>query len=164
MFKINLAAFYAACGIVPPNSESAADEAGVLEVKDGTDLANLCRRSGVPNGTSVTLTFPDVCFLPPSAAGPIPIPYPQATLDSINAEVRKSGFPKVKVLDFGKAHSVEASSGNEAGTVKGSTSQTNMGKAQFSTYSPNVMAEGKTAARFSDVMTNNSHTGPASFR
>jgi hypothetical protein len=102
MFKVNLAAFYRACGVTPPNAENTADASGVIEVKDGTDFSNLCRRSGIPKDADVTLTFPDVCFVPSPPAGPVPIPYPMAALDSFNNEVRKGGFPKVKIRDAGQ--------------------------------------------------------------
>ena len=147
MFKVNLAAFYNACGITPPNPESTADEAGVIEVKDGTDFANLCRRSGVPKGTDVTLTFPDVCFIPPPPGGPVPIPYPLAALDGFNAEVRRSGYPKVKVLDVGQPPGNKMTSADGPGIQKGLFSPKNMGKTGFVDSSSNVKAEGKPAIR-----------------
>ena len=152
MFKVNLAAFYRVCGITPPNAENTADADGVIEVKDGTDFANLCRRSGVPSGTEVTLTFPDVCALPTPPAGPIPIPYPNAALDNFNNEIRKSGFPKVKIRDAGRPAGAARTSGDEAGTQKGLVSPTNMGKTSYTIFSNNVKLEGKPVVRYSDVM------------
>ena len=142
MFKVNLAAFYSACGIVPPNVEPTADESGVIEVKDGTDFANLCRRSGVPSGANVSLTFPDVCFVPPPPGGPVPIPYPAAALDSFNSEVRKGGFPKIKIRDAGNASVTRTSSGDEPGTGKGIVSSQHVGKTPYTAYSSDVKYEG----------------------
>lgn len=151
MFKVNLPAFYRACGITPPNAENTADEAGVIEVKDGTDFANLCRRSGVPAGTEVTLSFPDVCLVPSPPAGPVPIPYPMAALDNFNNEVRKSGFPKVKIRDAGQPSGAVRTSGDEAGAQKGLISPMNMGKTAYTSHSFKVKAEGKQIVRHMDV-------------
>ena len=142
MFKVNLAAFYSACGIVPPNVEPMADESGAVEIKDGTDFASLCRRSGVPSDAAVTLTFPDVCFVPPPPEGRVPILYPTATLDNFNSEVRKSGFPKIKIKDAGNPLAHSRSTGNEPGTQKGVVSPQIMGKPSFVTYSNKVLFEG----------------------
>jgi hypothetical protein len=141
MFKVNLAAFYSACGIVPPNVEPTADESGAVEIKDGTDFASLCRRSGVPSDAAVTLTFPDVCFVPPPPEGPVPIPYPTATLDNFNSEVHKSGFPKIKIKDAGNPLAYSRSIGNEPGTQKGIVSPQIMGKTTYAAYSFDVKSE-----------------------
>ena len=146
MFKVYLPAFYAACGVTPPVLENNADEDGTVEIKDGTDLANLCRRSGVSPGASVNLTFPDVCFLPPPPAGPVPIPYPNATLNSYNNELGKSGFKKVKIRDAApSSHSshFKSSTGDEAGTAKGIVSSKSKGKTEFVNFSFDVKFEGK---------------------
>jgi len=155
MFRVNLKAFFKALGITPPNSENTADEAGVVEIKDGTDFANLCRRSGVPADANVTLTFPDVCFLPPAPAGPVPIPYPQAALDSLNNEVRKGGYKKVKILDSSKAPSFSKTAGDEAGAQKGVVSSKNMAKPGFTSFSHDVKFEGTPVVRMTSVTTAN---------
>jgi hypothetical protein len=151
MFKVNLAAFYRAFGVTPPNAENAADPSGVIEVKDGTDFSNLCRRSGIPKDAAVTVTFPDVCFVPAPPAGPVPIPYPNAMLDNFNNELRKGGFPKVKIRDAGKPSGAARISGDEAGTQKGLASPMNIGKASYTSYSNNVKFEGKSGVRHSDM-------------
>jgi hypothetical protein len=153
MFKVKLAAFYRACGVTPPNSENAADAAGEVELKDGTDLANLCRRSGVPKGATVTLTFPDVCIVPAPPAGPVPIPYPNAVLNGINDQLGKGGFPKIKIRDASQRSEFAKTAGDEAGTQKGVVSSTNMGKTTHMSFSVDVKAEGKNVTRFGDVRT-----------
>ncbi len=83
---------------------------------------------------------PDVCKTPP--APPVPAPYPNL------GKVGSSDKAISKVVMQNKETVVESSkipnsSGDEAGTLKGLVSQTNMSKIKFKKYSSKVYAKGK---------------------
>lgn len=110
---------------------------------------------GIVHETSngMSIVFPDVCNTP-SAAGPIPIPYP-----NIGKSSDTSKGPRSIKVD-GSTAMVEGAeyrmtSGDEAGTVGGVISGVNRGPAEFMTFSFNVKLEGKGACRLGDVLFHN---------
>jgi uncharacterized Zn-binding protein involved in type VI secretion len=97
-----------------------------------------------------TATVPDVCKTP-SAAGPVPIPYPNiamssdlvsgtttVTVDGSPAAIQSSKFVK--------------SSGDEAGVAGGVASSVFMMEATFLSFSPTVTFDGQPACRLTDKM------------
>ena len=115
--------------------------------------------SVVHQGSSGTATAsaPDVCNTP-SAAGPIPIPYPNIAMSSNlvmgTVTVSVEGMPVATKDSF-----FFPSSGDEAGVAGGVASGVFKGKAKFANYSMDVIFEGKNVARLSDPMTMNGN-GP----
>lgn len=115
------------------------------------------------NGTSNSLvhkgsngfaknTLPDVCKTP-SPGGPVPVPYP--IIISKSSDLKK-GTKTVKV-DGGNMAAIKGSEfsrcmGDEAGTVGGVKSSTNMKEATWITYSFDVKLDGKNACRLTDKM------------
>jgi len=97
-----------------------------------------------------TATVPDVCKTP-SAAGPVPIPYPNiamssdlvsgtttVTIDGSPAAIQSSKFVK--------------SSGDEAGVAGGVASSVFMMEATFLSFSPTVTFDGQPVCRLTDKM------------
>jgi hypothetical protein len=107
----------------------------------------------------VTIAFPDVCLTPAPPAPPIPIPYPNIAMssdtDKGTKKVSADGNP-VCVADS----NFMKSTGDEAGTNGGVISGKNMGKAEFLSYSFDVMFEGKNVARALDIMLHNDKNTP----
>jgi hypothetical protein len=110
---------------------------------------------GIAHGGSggMSTVFPDVCKTP-SPGGPIPIPYP-----NIGKSADTSGGPSsVKVegnMPMVKGATYSTSSGDEAGTVGGVVSSTNMGVCEFMLYSFDVKFEGKNVCRLGDPLFHN---------
>lgn len=102
----------------------------------------------------MSIAFPDVCKTPAPPAPPIPIPYPNIAKSSDTT----GGPTKVKVdgkMPATKGAKYSRSSGDEAGTVGGLISSTNMGEAEFLIYSFDVKFEGKNVCRLGDSMWHN---------
>lgn len=101
----------------------------------------------------MSIVFPDVCNTP-SAAGPIPIPYP-----NIGKSSDTSSGSRDVLLD-GSSAMIEGAqyrttSGDEAGTAGGLMSGCNMGPAEFMMSSFDVKLEGKGVCRLGDVLFHN---------
>ena len=99
------------------------------------------------------LVFPDVCKTP-AAPSPIPIPYPNIGMSSDTSK----GPDTVKadgkmIMTRGAVYS--RTSGDEAGTLKGVVSSTNMDEAEFMMYSFDVKLEGKNVCRMGDPLYHN---------
>jgi hypothetical protein len=110
---------------------------------------------GVVHETSggMSMVFPDVCNTP-SAAGPIPIPYPNIG----KASDTSNGPRSIKVdgsMAMVEGAEYRSTSGDEAGTVGGVMSGVNRGPAEFMTCSFNVKFEGKGACRLGDALFHN---------
>lgn len=97
---------------------------------------------------------PDVCKTP-SPGGPVPIPYPNAAMDSDLA----SGTKKVKINGNPVAiesSNLSTSTGDEAGTAGGGiASNTTKGKLTWGGSSGDVVAEGSGVVRFMEVTQHN---------
>ncbi|APR86770.1 hypothetical protein A7982_12119 [Minicystis rosea] len=118
----------------------------------GTVFAN---GRGVAHETSggTSIVFPDVCNTP-SAAGPIPLPYPNigrsADTDNGTRKVQIDGSSAM--IDGAQYRST---SGDEAGTAGGVISGVNRGPAEFMLYSFDVRIEGKGVCRMGDPLFHN---------
>ncbi|MBI5017316.1 MAG: DUF4150 domain-containing protein [Deltaproteobacteria bacterium] len=93
-------------------------------------------------GDGTCFSFPDVCKTPAPPAPPVPIPYPNTGMlsqaEKTVDKVEICGKPVVTVNS-----ELSRSSGDEAGTLKGMVSQTNMDKVSFKTGSATVFASGQ---------------------
>jgi hypothetical protein len=94
-------------------------------------------------GGGQCMIFPDVCKTPAPPAPFIVVPYPNVA----QLTDGKGGTFSKKVLICGDKTAttkseISRSSGDEAGTLKGVVSQTNMGPAKFTKGSGKVTAEG----------------------
>jgi hypothetical protein len=101
--------------------------------------------------------LPDFCKTPAPPGPPVPVPYPIVAQSSDTANgstgVTCDGNPiMLKDSDFSRC------TGDEAGTLKGVASSTNMGKAKFAAYSFDVKVENKNVPRLGDAMTNNGNS------
>src|SRR5688500_5247629 len=102
------------------------------------------------------VAFPDSCK-PPTPGGSQPLTYPNIAMRSDASDVTTS----VKVDGNGicvKGSKFAISTGDEAGTLLGVTSNKIKGSASFTNYSTDVKAEGKDVARLSDPMQQNEGT------
>ncbi len=101
---------------------------------------------GDGGGISVA-TVPDVCKTPPT---PVPVPYPNIS----KATDLAKGTTTVKVdggnMAANKGSEFSKSSGDEAGTVGGVKSGTNMAESTWLSFSMDVFLEGKNACRLTD--------------
>jgi hypothetical protein len=92
------------------------------------------------------LAFPDVCKVPAPPAPPIPTPFPnmamcnQADGGTCSAKVKVENQPVITV-----ATEIPRTMGDEAGTLKGVSSNTNMDKAVFKKGVSKVKIEGNDA-------------------
>ncbi|MCB9594863.1 MAG: DUF4150 domain-containing protein [Sandaracinaceae bacterium] len=87
--------------------------------------------------------FPDVCKVPAPPAPPIPTPFPNIAM--LNQANGGTCSKKVKILNqpvITKASEVTRTMGDEAGTLKGVSSGTNMDKAVFKAGVSAVKVEG----------------------
>jgi len=86
--------------------------------------------------------FPDVCKVPSPPAPFVPTPFPNmgqvASASDTSDKVKICNKPAVH-----KSSSISRSNGDEAGTLKGMVSQTNMDKIGFKMGSSAVKVEGK---------------------
>jgi len=95
------------------------------------------------NGGGVCNAFPDVCKVPAPPAPPIPTPFPN--IGQCSQADGSTCSDKVKILNkktFTKKTELSRSSGDEAGTLKGMVSSTNMDKVKRSKGHPCVKVEG----------------------
>ena len=106
----------------------------------------------------VSTAFPDVCQTP-SPGGPVPIPYPNVALSADTAEGSKNYTADGQSIMLQGAN-FRTSTGDEPGTLGGVMSTVNKGKAEFITYSFDVMVEGRNVARLGDLMLHNKGTAP----
>lgn len=97
-------------------------------------------------GGGQVFAFPDVCKVPAPPAPPIPTPFPNIGM----CQQADGGTcsKKVKVLNqpvITKASEIPRTMGDEAGTLKGVSSGTNMDKATFKAGVSKVKIEGNDA-------------------
>src|SRR3954466_1641784 len=89
----------------------------------------------------VATAFPDVCQTPAPPAPPVPIPYPNVAMSSDTAQgsqdVKMDGNP---IMLQGSVFS--QSTGDEAGSIGGVVSGCVKGKAEFISFSFDVLVEG----------------------
>ncbi len=103
------------------------------------------------SGGIAIATLPDVCKTP-SPGGPVPVPYPNIafTKDLVK------GTRTIKVdggnMAAHQSSELSRSSGDEAGTLGGIKSSTNMKEATWLTYSFDVKLEGEGACRLTDKL------------
>jgi len=95
-----------------------------------------------------TATLPDVCKTP-SPGGPVPIPYPNFADQSSLDKGTKTVTAKGKMIAI-KGSEYSMSSGDEAGTVGGVTSNTFKKETSWITYSFDVKMDGQNACRHTD--------------
>jgi hypothetical protein len=102
----------------------------------------------------MSVAFPDVCKTPAPPAPFVPIPYP-----NIGKAADTSGGPSTVKCDgqmpMVKGAKYSKSMGDEAGTLKGIMSMTNMGECEFMMYSFDVKFEGNNVCRMSDPLFHN---------
>jgi hypothetical protein len=95
------------------------------------------------NGGGQAFAFPDVCKVPAPPAPPIPTPFPN--IGMLTQCKGSSCSSKVKIVNK-KTVTVKSeiarTSGDEAGTLKGLVSSTNMDKAAFKQGVSKVKVEG----------------------
>jgi uncharacterized Zn-binding protein involved in type VI secretion len=101
----------------------------------------------------ICLAVPDVC-LTPTAAGPVPVPYPN--MGDLGQAVKVS----TSVTIGGKAviladSEIPTTTGDEAGSVGGVSSGMIKGKVTFTTSSTKVKVEGKGVVRLGDTTQQN---------
>jgi hypothetical protein len=99
------------------------------------------------------LVFPDVCKTP-AAPSPIPIPYPNIGQSSDTSKGPDTVKADGKMI-MTKGAVYSRTSGDEAGTLKGVISSTNMDEAEFMIYSFDVKLEGKNVCRMGDPLYHN---------
>lgn len=106
----------------------------------------------------MNLAAPDVC-LTPAVPAPVPVPYANTS-----QQAQSVGNPTNIILGGGPAVNlgtvVPLSSGDEAGTVEGVASGTNMGSTRFLTGAATVLLAGKPAARLTSTTIQNSTNAP----
>lgn len=121
-----------------------------------TTFVNL--RTVVHKGSGDTsFAFPDVCNTPPL---PVPVPYPNVAKSSDAARTAASVLSDGNPIMVKDSH-YALSTGDEAGNAPGNlVTGVIKGKAYFTMYSFDVMAEGKNVCRFLDPMTHNHSSSP----
>ena len=98
--------------------------------------------------------FPDVCKVPAPPAPPIPTPFPNIGM----CQQAKKTTKKVKVKNkkcLTKKSEIPRTSGDEAGTLKGMISNTNMDKLKYKKSSSKVKFEGAKVVRSLDMTGHN---------
>jgi hypothetical protein len=108
---------------------------------------------GTTKGGGQCFCFPDVCKTP-SAAGPVPIPYPNTGLPNQAAKTAK----KVQFVDkpvVTLQSEIPRSMGDEAGVNGGVVSGTNMDKVLFKKGSSKVIVEGQPCVYLTSVTGHN---------
>jgi uncharacterized protein DUF4150 len=106
----------------------------------------------------VATAFPDVCLTPPA---PVPVPYPNVALSS---DADAASCARTLVVDGNplmlKSSVFATSTGDEPGSAGGVVSGTFKGKAEFVSYSFDVIVEGRNVPRLGDLMVQNELTAP----
>lgn len=105
-------------------------------------------------GGGQCMVFPDVCKVPAPPAPPIPTPFPNIA----QCQQAKKTTTNVKILNkkvLTKKSEIPRSSGDEAGTLKGIISSTNMDKLKYKKYSGKVKFEGANVVRSLDTTAHN---------
>ena len=103
-------------------------------------------------GGGQCFVFPDVCKVP--GAPPIPTPFPNIGM----CQQAKKTTKKVKILNkkcLTKKSEIPRTMGDEAGTVKGIISSTNMDKLKYGKWSGKVKFEGANVVRHLDMTKHN---------
>ncbi len=103
----------------------------------------------------ICFSFPDVCKTPaPPSPSPVPIPYPNigqlSDATGTSNSVRVGGDPVIT-----KVSEIPQTTGDEAGSIGGVTSNVTKGKVKFTSYSSSVRAEGKEIVRMFDTTEQN---------
>lgn len=109
---------------------------------------------GSTKGGGQCLVFPDVCKVPAPPAPPIPTPFPN--IGMVNQA--KKTTKKVKIKNkkcVTKKSELSRTSGDEAGTLKGMISSTNMDKMKWGKHSGKVKFEGANVVRSLDMTKHN---------
>ena len=115
---------------------------------------NVNMRTVVHKGSGgIATALPDVCKTP-AAPSPLPIPYPNIARSSDTSKGSKKTKCDGKPIML-KGSKFSRSMGDEAGTLKGIVSNTNMGAASFAMYSFDVKVEGKNVPRLADPLMSN---------
>ena len=117
-----------------------------------TVFAN-CRGVVHKGSGGMSTVFPDVCKTPTSG-GPVPIPYPNVGKSSDTSDGPTSVKADGQMLMV-KGAKYSRSSGDEAGSVGGVVSGTNMSECEFMMYSFDVKVEGNNACRLGDPLFHN---------
>jgi hypothetical protein len=121
---------------------------------------NVNNKTVVHAGSTGTSTAaPDPCKTP-TPGGPVPMPYPNVAMSSDASQVSTT----VKVDGNGimvDGSKFAMSTGDEAGSALGVTSNKIKGPAEFKNYSTDVKFDGKAVARLSDPMGQNQGTDNA---
>lgn len=106
----------------------------------------------------VVIGFPDTCNTP-TPAGPVPIPYPNVAMSQDTSMgsvmVKCDGNPIML-----QGSKFAQSTGDEAGSNGGVVSGVIKGKAEFVSFSFDVMVEGKPVPRMADLMVQNEGGAP----
>jgi len=106
----------------------------------------------------VAIAFPDTCNTP-TPAGPVPIPYPNVALSqntSMGSSTVKCDGQSIML----QGSKFSTSSGDEAGSNGGVASGVIKGKAEFVSFSFDVLIEGKPVPRLGDLMVQNQGGSP----
>lgn len=109
------------------------------------------------NGGGMSMSFPDVCKTPAPPAPFVPIPYPN--ISQCSQSKGSTCSSKVKILNkktCTKKTEVSRSQGDEAGTLKGVVSSTNMDKVKRAMSFSKVKIEG---AEIVTVLKTTGHNG-----
>ncbi|MBX3274193.1 MAG: DUF4150 domain-containing protein [Sandaracinaceae bacterium] len=109
------------------------------------------------NGGGVCNSFPDVCKVPAPPAPPIPTPFPN--IGQCSSAKGSTCSSKVKIENkktCTKKTEISRSQGDEAGTLKGMVSSTNMDKVKRSVGCSKIKVEG---AELVTVMKTTGHNG-----
>ena len=105
-------------------------------------------------GGGQCLAFPNVCKVPAPPAPPIPMPFPSIGQPAqAKKTATKVKFAKKEVVT--KKSEIPRSSGDEAGTLKGLISSTNMGKVTYKKASAKVKAQGQPVAYLTSMTAHN---------
>jgi hypothetical protein len=111
-------------------------------------------------GGGQCLGTPDVCKVP-TPGGPVPTPFPnmgmpnQASNDTCSTKVKMDGQPTIV-----KGTEIPMTSGDEAGSVGGVSSNKIKGKVEYKQGSSRVKAEGKEVCHLTSMTAQNDNNIP----
>lgn len=109
---------------------------------------------GATTGGGQCMVFPDVCKVPAPPAPPIPTPFPNIGMCSqAKKTTKKVKIKNKKVLTM--KSEIPRTKGDEAGTLKGLISSTNMDKLKYKKSSSKVKFEGGKVVRSLDMTGHN---------